>query len=544
MGDLVVRHTQSEMIISLAAYLPGGELFESAFIPGTNFNALLAGLSGELLRAENFLFLYNSQFIPDQTTVFIEEWENALGIPDDCFTVSSGDTNEQRRINILVKMASLGVQTAEDFVNLATILGFSNVVVIPGLGADDDSIVNGTFDTDTDWTKGTGWTIFAGTANHQTAIGAGDLSQDITAVTGTLYVVTYDVLFTDTGTVTPNIGGTDGIVRSENGSYQEVIVAGASDTLFSMVADFAFNGSVDNIIVNGSLVAGSTPRFTIVVKFELETELFPLSFPIPFGDSALGIIECLFTKLKPANCDIVFENIFVPPIPVNSEFLAVAHVGSPFVTNYKRAGDVFTKLANPATLPTGVAEAVSFPGDAIYLAVGHNVSPNLTIYKRSGDVFTKLADPATVPPEAAKGVGFTPDGIYLAAAHGGSPFVTIYKRSGDVFTKLANPATLPTGNGQGASFTDDGIYLAVAHNNSPFVTIYKRSGDVFTKLANPATLPVGGGLGASFTGGGIYLAVAHGSSPFVTVYKRSGDVFTKLANPATLPTGAAQGAAF
>ncbi len=320
MSDLIVRHTQSEMVASLAAYLPGGELFQSAFIPGTNFNALLTGLSGELLRAENVLFLYNSQFIPDETTVFIEEWESALGIPDDCFTVSPDDTNEQRRINILVKMASLGVQTADDFVNLADILGFPNVAVLPGVGSDDDSIVNGTFDTDSDWTKGTGWTIFAGTANHLTGA-AGDLSQDITAVPGTLYLVTYDVLFTDTGAVTPTIGGTAGVARSENGSYQEVIVSGASDTLLSMVADNSFNGSVDNIVVNGSLAAGTTPRFTIVVIFsEIEVPTFPLTFPIPFGDTSVGILECLFTKLKPANCDIVFviEAVVPPPVFLKS----------------------------------------------------------------------------------------------------------------------------------------------------------------------------------------------------------------------------------
>ena len=34
-------------------------------------------------------------------------------------------------------------------------------------------------------------------------------------------------------------------------------------------------------------------------------------------------------------------------------YLSIPHDVSPFVTIYKRSGDVFTKLANPATLPTG-----------------------------------------------------------------------------------------------------------------------------------------------------------------------------------------------
>jgi hypothetical protein len=38
----------------------------------------------------------------------------------------------------------------------------------------------------------------------------------------------------------------------------------------------------------------------------------------------------------------------------------VAHGTSPFVTVYKRSGDTFTKLANPATLPTGAGYGVAF----------------------------------------------------------------------------------------------------------------------------------------------------------------------------------------
>ncbi len=329
MSDLIIRHTQEEAINSLAAYLPGGELFESAYIPGTNFNALLAGLSGELLRAENFLFLYNSQFIPDDTTVFIEEWESAVGIPDDCFSIDEGDTNEERRLNILVKLASLGVQTAADFVNLALILGFTGVEVLPGVGSDDESVINGTFDTDSDWTKGTGWTISGGTANHASGT-ASNLSQDISAITGVLYALSYDISSITAGTVTPNLGGTDGVTRSENGSYEEVIEAGAVFTLefpipfrtdnpvFSMAADASFDGSLDNISIRGSLTGGLSPRFAIVVKFTgFDIPIFPLEFPIPFGDPVLGILVCLFTKLKPANVDIIFVDVAPPPPPAS-----------------------------------------------------------------------------------------------------------------------------------------------------------------------------------------------------------------------------------
>ena len=86
------------------------------------------------------------------------------------------------------------------------------------------------------------------------------------------------------------------------------------------------------------------------------------------------------------------------------------------------------------------------------MAVAHATSPFVTIYKRSGDTFTKLANPATLPPSTGYGVAFSADGTYMAVAHFITPFVTIYKRSGDTFTKLANPAALPTSTGNGVAF--------------------------------------------------------------------------------------------
>lgn len=305
MSEVIVRHTQEEMIASLAAFLPGGELFESAFIPGTNFHSLLAGLSGELLRAENFLFLYNSQFLPDETTVFIEEWESALGIPDDCFPGPAEASTETRRLHILVKLASLGVQTTADFEALATILGFPDVEVVSGVGSEFESIVNGSFATDTDWTKGTGWTISGGTANKAAGV-ASDLSQDITSVTGKLYVVKYDVSGRTAGSITPDVGGTNGTAQTTNGTFEELITGGGGDTFFRLEADSTFDGSIDNVTVRGS-IAPPDGRFTIVVKFIFDGNDFPLVFPFPFGSEQFAILECLFTKLKPANCDIVFE---------------------------------------------------------------------------------------------------------------------------------------------------------------------------------------------------------------------------------------------
>jgi len=145
MTQTIQSHTIEQMVKSMASYLPGGELFIAAHVSGTNQNDLLRGLGFSLLDAENFIAVYNSEFIPNNTSAFIEEWESALGIPDKCFPGPAEPSLSVRRNHILIKLASLGVQTGPDFVNLATILGFPNTVVDPGVNAGITPILTARF---------------------------------------------------------------------------------------------------------------------------------------------------------------------------------------------------------------------------------------------------------------------------------------------------------------------------------------------------------------------------------------------------------------
>lgn len=190
----VDRHTQA-----LADYLPNGRLFEAKNIGDSNFRQLLRGIAGELFTAQGYLKTLDQEYIPDQTVLFLDEWERALGIPGDCF--SGTGSNDERRRDILVKLASLGIQTEEDFVMLAEMFGVA-VTVTPGL----DEIQ---------------------------------------------FPLIFPVLMFST--------------KSE-------------------------------------------ARFSIVVEFTvLDTSRFPLVFPFQFGDDAIAILECLFNKLKPSNCNIIFQ---------------------------------------------------------------------------------------------------------------------------------------------------------------------------------------------------------------------------------------------
>ncbi len=99
----------------------------------------------------------------------------------------------------------------------------------------------------------------------------------------------------------------------------------------------------------------------------------------------------------------------------DSNYLAIAREGAPYLEILKRNindfttdVDKFTKLPAPAVLPGGQATDVKWSADGNYLAVSITVSPYVVIYKRTGDTFAKLANPADLPTGGAFGISFYP----------------------------------------------------------------------------------------------------------------------------------------
>lgn len=120
---LFKEHTKTEQAQSLANYLPGGQFFISKNVKDTNFRNLLEGFATELQRNEEVLIDTSVDHDIECTTLLIDEWEKALGIPDDCFP-GTGDLDE-RRTHVIAKLALMNVATIEDFQFLATFLGFT-----------------------------------------------------------------------------------------------------------------------------------------------------------------------------------------------------------------------------------------------------------------------------------------------------------------------------------------------------------------------------------------------------------------------------------
>jgi len=120
---------QEEQTRTLANYLPQGRAFAAKNIPGTVTREFLWGLAAELVRATALLRELREETLPDSTTLFLGEWEKAVGIPDTCL-LGKGTTEDRGR-DVLVKLASLGIQTAQNFIDLAAMFGVE-VTVIAG----------------------------------------------------------------------------------------------------------------------------------------------------------------------------------------------------------------------------------------------------------------------------------------------------------------------------------------------------------------------------------------------------------------------------
>jgi len=222
-----------------------------------------------------------------------------------------------------------------------------------------------------------------------------------------------------------------------------------------------------------------------------------------------------------------------------SQYLAVAHSTSPFVTAYPWSNSGFgTKFANPSTLPAGNGTGVDFHPDGTAIAVTHSTSPFVTAYAWSANGFgNKYSNPVILPTGTTTAVKFNPTGNAIAVSHDNSPFISVYRWNSVGFgSKFTDPTTLPPGAVKDLAFAPDNTALAITHNESPYVSAYAWSNSGFgTKFANPSTLPAGEGLKVKFNPSSTAIVITNGSGGTninMTGYPWSSSGFgTKFANP-------------
>lgn len=129
-----------------------------------------------------------------------------------------------------------------------------NQTINATLGA--EKVTNGSFASDTAWTKGANWTISGGVAS-KSAGASNNLSQNIMVAAGEVYKITYTVSSLSGGGLTMSIGGQQGRYITANGTYTEYITAvGTGDLTFipSAAAVVVGLGGVSVVLVtNGDM---------------------------------------------------------------------------------------------------------------------------------------------------------------------------------------------------------------------------------------------------------------------------------------------------
>lgn len=132
--SLFEEHNNQEHAEILANYLPGGEVFAGKSDSEKNLYKLLLGLANQNRLVEEKLELLYNQYQITDTVDLLQEWESALGIPDDCFKATG--TYEERLRDVNVKFLSDAVVTDQDFIDVAALFGIT-ITISNGVGTLD-----------------------------------------------------------------------------------------------------------------------------------------------------------------------------------------------------------------------------------------------------------------------------------------------------------------------------------------------------------------------------------------------------------------------
>lgn len=127
-NQLFNSHTNEEHTQALANELPNGRVFSSKNMDDSNFRQYLRIFAPEMSRYESTMLELSREHDINESDVYIENWESAVGIPDDCFPGTG--SLEERRAHVIVKLACMNVSTEEEMIALAAKLG-TNITIEP-----------------------------------------------------------------------------------------------------------------------------------------------------------------------------------------------------------------------------------------------------------------------------------------------------------------------------------------------------------------------------------------------------------------------------
>ena len=195
-----------------------------------------------------------------------------------------------------------GALSGFDYTNSAWTVASNKALSTPTLGA--ELFVNGAFAADTNWTKGTGWTIGSGAATHASGT-ASNISQNVGTV-GDWYRVGFDITAAATSWTTAVFGATSNLGSLQYTTPQSVVSIGRQITGASLGirANTTTVSTVDN--ATGKKITLSD-MFASISGFQLSARI-SAGVTIPTQDAPCGVVGWLDSHTSPANFIICTHN--------------------------------------------------------------------------------------------------------------------------------------------------------------------------------------------------------------------------------------------
>jgi hypothetical protein len=148
-----------------------------------------------------------------------------------------------------------------------------------GIPYGPELLTNGDFATDSNWTKGTGWTISGGSATHASGASS-NLSQAVSLTTGKTYIATVDVT---------TISGGSGSIQFRTGGVTTATIIGGASSGSTASVTYVAAGNLDIAITAGALTVLTVDNVSVkeaqVFTLEGNASVFqpPVDASGPFG---------------------------------------------------------------------------------------------------------------------------------------------------------------------------------------------------------------------------------------------------------------------
>jgi hypothetical protein len=159
----------------------------------------------------------------------------------------------------------MGTKVYDNYADLITFNRNSKGTALRPISYGDELVVNGTFDTDTDWVKYSGWTISGGVANANIASGFNNINQALPLTERKLYRLEFDVTSYTSGGVSAYLGnsGNAGAIFYLSGPFVSSLTTAAGVGTYTgyrvcpvgqpkqilLRAQNGFVGTIDNVSI-------------------------------------------------------------------------------------------------------------------------------------------------------------------------------------------------------------------------------------------------------------------------------------------------------